>query len=177
LLLSADDVRDLALGDSADAAQNWNVSTDQAKLLQAYLEHSALVFGEFTLRSLEGDFLGANSGGPFVKRNVSEWIFGWEDPVVARTLFTLACTVSCMRRREPSDERALLLRAIAITIAGELPGLSQQKIFRESSELDQRGNDELQSEGNDAKANRSFTQQTWVSATRQTGQQATSQVR
>jgi hypothetical protein len=82
-----------------------------------------------------------------------------------------------MRRREPSDERALLLRAIAITIAGELPGLSQQKIFRESSELDQRGNDELQSEGNDAKANRSFTQQTWVSATRQTGQQATSQVR
>lgn len=64
----------------------WNVTWTQAATLQRYMKHAAFSFGQFMLQKVQGELLGPESGGPFVKRNVSEWIFGWQDPVVKGSL-------------------------------------------------------------------------------------------
>jgi len=70
--------------EQASAATGWEAA--HCTLLAGYAQYIATTYAQAGLQTTLGPFLGRDSGGPLVAKNVSQWVDGWDDPLLAMVL-------------------------------------------------------------------------------------------
>jgi len=70
--------------EQASEATGWDAT--HCALLAGYSHYLATTYAQAGLQATLGPFLGRDSGGPLVSKNVSQWVEGWDDPLLASVL-------------------------------------------------------------------------------------------